>query len=373
MTDASPPSQASQGRPSQSPANSPVAMEAAAAREASQSVQYQIADATPLGTVTEPITQARPRPAQSDAQTTAIEIAAPQITSAQTASHQPTTELASTEAADVPARSAVATRPAMNLPTAELPAPVNAYANASAVVSSLSDKQAAATGTVAAPAATTAKDSADTRIAAAGPDAAAKPDANVAMQWPFTLGGSEQLPVPTGGSDVTLSVDDVDVRTVLEMLAKGYGMNILVAPDVTGTVTANVSGLSPEQTLRSVVRMCGLAIEQQDNVILVYPKDNLPLESRQLRVFPLDFVRSELIEPAVTGLLSPIGNAYTSKVDELDNRKGREAIVVIDTPRSPFASRTVPDASRPASASGDDRSENPGNRSQRRHGTRRQL
>lgn len=158
-------------------------------------------------------------------------------------------------------------------------------------------------------------------------------EATVAMQWPFTGGGrTEELPTPQNGYDVTLNVDDVDVRTVLEMLAKSYGMNILVAPDVEGIVTANVAGLTPEQTLNSVVRMCGLAIQREGNVILVYPRDNLPRESRQLRVFQLDFARSELIEPTVTGLLSSIGSAYSSTVDELDNRKGREAIVVIDTP-----------------------------------------
>ncbi len=146
------------------------------------------------------------------------------------------------------------------------------------------------------------------------------------------MGGRETLPAPGSTDDVTLSVDGVDVRTVLEMLAKGYGMNILVAPDVTGTVTANVAGLTPEQTLISVARMCGLAIQRDDNVILIYPKDNLPRESRELRVFSLDFARSEDIEPTVNGLLSPIGSVYSSKADDLDNRKGRESLVVVDTP-----------------------------------------
>ncbi|MDV6034901.1 MAG: hypothetical protein F9B45_33385 [Phycisphaera sp. RhM] len=167
---------------------------------------------------------------------------------------------------------------------------------------------------------------------AAMPPAAAAPDAEVALQWPFKMGGRETLPTPGNTDDVTLSVDDVDVRTVLEMLAKGYGMNILVAPDVEGTVTANVAGLTPEQTLTSIARMCGLAIQRDDNVILIYPKDNLPRESRELRVFSLDFARSEDIEPTVNGLLSPIGSVYSSKADDVDNRKGRESIVVVDTP-----------------------------------------
>lgn len=116
------------------------------------------------------------------------------------------------------------------------------------------------------------------------PLAAETPDETVALKWPFIMADqTEQLPtpppatslsMPVSSNDVTLNVDGVDVRTVLEMLAKEYGMNLLVAPDVNGIVTANVSGLSPEQTLRSIVCMCDLATQREDNVILVYPRDN---------------------------------------------------------------------------------------------------
>ncbi len=145
---------------------------------------------------------------------------------------------------------------------------------------------------------------------------------------------ASQIPPPAAptNNNVSLSVDDVDVRTVLEMLSKSYGLNILVAPDVEGRLTANVHGLTPEQTLQSVLRMCGLATQFEDNVILVYPKDNLPREARRLQMFPLDFARAEVVEPTVQGLLSSLGSSYTTTVDALDNRQGRESIVVIDTP-----------------------------------------
>ncbi|MDM4018721.1 type II secretion system protein GspD [Roseiconus lacunae] len=133
-------------------------------------------------------------------------------------------------------------------------------------------------------------------------------------------------------SDVTLNVNEVDVRVVLEMLAKGYGLNLLIAPGVDGTVTANVSGLSPEKTLQGLVRMCGLAMQRDGDLILIYPKENLPLDARQVRVFRLDFARSGTVDPTVQTLLSPVGTAYASKVDETDNRQGCEAMVVIDVP-----------------------------------------
>ncbi|MEL6107051.1 MAG: hypothetical protein AAFU85_13490 [Planctomycetota bacterium] len=162
---------------------------------------------------------------------------------------------------------------------------------------------------------------------------ATRPEARVA-QWPFNLGNSVAPPTATevANNEVTLNVDDVDVRSVFELLHKGYGLNIIVAPDVTGTVTANVAGLSPEQTLRSIVKMCNLATQTDGDVTLVYPAEGLPRDARQLRVFPLDFARAEVIEPTVQGILSPVGNAYVSSVDELDNRKARESVVVIDIP-----------------------------------------
>ena len=83
---------------------------------------------------------------------------------------------------------------------------------------------------------------------------------NPVRGWPR----SGHLSVVTGESidGDTLNVDNADVRTVFEMLARGYQMNILVAPDVEGAVTANVEGLTPEQTLKGIVKMCGLSMQQ---------------------------------------------------------------------------------------------------------------
>ncbi|MEO1525382.1 MAG: hypothetical protein AAFX06_08090 [Planctomycetota bacterium] len=180
--------------------------------------------------------------------------------------------------------------------------------------------------------ATTRADAVEVIEKASGGRAEGTPEARVA-QWPFQSGkNASPTEAEPANNLVTLNVDEVDVRTVFELLHKGYGLNILVAPDVTGTVTANVSGLSPEQALRSVVKMCNLAIQTDGDVTLVYPAESLPRDARQLRVFPLDFARSEVVEATVQGILSPVGNAYVSAVDELDNRKARESIVVIDIP-----------------------------------------
>ncbi|NND97161.1 MAG: hypothetical protein HKN47_07525 [Pirellulaceae bacterium] len=148
-------------------------------------------------------------------------------------------------------------------------------------------------------------------------------------QWPFG-----QTVSVGNAPNVTLNVENTDVRTVFEMLARGYGMNILVSPDVEGTVTANVDGLTPDQTLQGVMKMCNLRAQIEQGMIYVYPAGKMPDDARVVRHFTLDFARAENIEPTVQGLLSPMGNAYTSKLSATDNLQTREAIVVVDTPES---------------------------------------
>ena len=149
-------------------------------------------------------------------------------------------------------------------------------------------------------------------------------------QWPF----KKEMPAVSGDANVTLNVQNTDVRSVLEMLARGYGMNILISPEVSGVVTANISGLSPDETLQSVLRLCNLRAQADGSAIFIYPEDSLPEDLRIVRHFQLDYARAETVEPAVKGLVSAGGSAYVTKMDSTDNLRSREAIVVVDTPES---------------------------------------
>ena len=149
---------------------------------------------------------------------------------------------------------------------------------------------------------------------------------HVAARW--SLNSTDHASVGA----VSLNVDQAEVRGVIEMLARGYQMNILVAPDVTGTVTANVDGLTPEQALHGITKMCNLNLQRDGDLIYVYPDSKLPAEARELQVFQLDFVSGETIEPIIQGLLSPVGDAFVTKSDSEDNRRSVESIVVVDLP-----------------------------------------
>jgi len=134
------------------------------------------------------------------------------------------------------------------------------------------------------------------------------------------------------GSPITLHVDDVEVRKALEMLSRDGSLNILVSPNVTGRVTANLRELSVDEALNSILKLCNLVAHRENDLIFVYTPQEVPQSDRILRAFPLDFVSAEDVTQGVEGLLSPTGQAFVTQSSPTDNRKTREVIVAEDLP-----------------------------------------
>jgi type II secretory pathway component GspD/PulD (secretin) len=141
-----------------------------------------------------------------------------------------------------------------------------------------------------------------------------------------------ELPVPANTEPVTLHLNEVSVRLALEMLSRSHGLSILVAPGVAGQVTANLEGLPVDQALNAIIKLANLVAHREGGLIYVYSATEFPQANFRLQVFPLDFVSSIDVLPVVTNLLTPTGQATASSVDEADNTKAREAVVVTDRP-----------------------------------------
>ncbi len=139
-------------------------------------------------------------------------------------------------------------------------------------------------------------------------------------------------PEPQSLTPVTLRCDDVDVRKALEMLSNEASVSILVAPGVTGQVTANLQGLRFDEALGAIMKLCNLVAHREENLILVYPLAEAPQASRSLRAFPLDYVSAPDAMLGVQGLLSPQGQAFLIQSSPEDNRRMQDVIVVEDVP-----------------------------------------
>lgn len=69
---------------------------------------------------------------------------------------------------------------------------------------------------------------------------------------------------------MSLVVDDAPVSQVLQTLAELKQKNLVVAPDVSGTVSLHLKEVPWLQALRSVIDSAGLALTQQGSVLYVH-------------------------------------------------------------------------------------------------------
>ncbi len=85
---------------------------------------------------------------------------------------------------------------------------------------------------------------------------------------------------------VTFSFDNEDVSKVVSVIAATSGANIIVAPQVRGTITVNLKNIPWRDALEQIVKTLGFAVVEEDRGILrIVPRDQLKeqLETRFIR------------------------------------------------------------------------------------------
>ena len=85
---------------------------------------------------------------------------------------------------------------------------------------------------------------------------------------------SEQRPVFTG-ERMSLAFQDIETRAVLQLIMDTSGENIVVSDSVTGSVTLRLQNVPWDQVLDVVLRLKGLGMRRDGNVILVAPAEEL--------------------------------------------------------------------------------------------------
>ncbi|MBA2778090.1 type IV pilus secretin PilQ [Billgrantia kenyensis] len=86
---------------------------------------------------------------------------------------------------------------------------------------------------------------------------------------------------PYTGERITLNFQDIEVRSVLAIIADFTGLNLVASDSVTGQVTLNLQDVPWDQALDLVLKSHGLASRQEGNVIMVAPASELANIERQ--------------------------------------------------------------------------------------------
>ena len=103
------------------------------------------------------------------------------------------------------------------------------------------------------------------------------------------------------GERLSLNFQDIEVRSVLQLIADFTGMNVVVSDTVRGSLTLRLKNVPWDQALDIILKTKGLGMRQTGNVMLVAPseeiaaREKLELESKK-QIEELEPMYSEYIQ-----------------------------------------------------------------------------
>jgi type IV pilus assembly protein PilQ len=103
------------------------------------------------------------------------------------------------------------------------------------------------------------------------------------------------------GERLSLNFQDIEVRSVLQLIADFTGLNVVVSDTVGGSLTLRLKNVPWDQALDIILKTKGLAMRQTGNVMLIAPseeiaaREKLELES-QKQIEELEPLYSEFIQ-----------------------------------------------------------------------------
>jgi len=118
---------------------------------------------------------------------------------------------------------------------------------------------------------------------------------------------------PYQGEPLSLHFQDVEIRSVLQVLADYAGVNLVASDEVQGNVTLRLQDVPWDQALDLVLRSKSLARRQEGNVLLVAPAATLAAQTAEARAGQ---VLEAQLQPMRRELL-PVHHAKAAELAEL--------------------------------------------------------
>ena len=142
-----------------------------------------------------------------------------------------------------------------------------------------------------------------------------------ALLLPAAFTHSQQA---TGEDNIIESLEfrELDIKDVLRQLSKQYNLNIVFSEKVSGLVTVQLSNVSIEEALDSIITVNGFVYAKKDNVIKVTTPDEAEREGKQTKLFRLNNADAMTLKGTLSKVLTPDGSI------EADSRSN--SIIVTD-------------------------------------------
>ncbi len=144
------------------------------------------------------------------------------------------------------------------------------------------------------------------------------------------------------GEKLSLNFQDIDVRSVLQLIADFTDLNLVASDTVQGNITLRLQNVPWDQALDLVLKTKGLDKRKLGNVLLVAPVDEIAARERQeleaqKQIAELAPLRRELIQVnyAKAADIAKLFQSVTSSGEEKENSRG--SITVDDRTNSIIA------------------------------------
>jgi type IV pilus assembly protein PilQ len=106
---------------------------------------------------------------------------------------------------------------------------------------------------------------------------------------------------------VSLQFEDLELSTVLNMLADQYNLNIIQSGQITGKVSLRLENVSLRDAFEAILASNGYNYYLSGNIVVVKPLEMTPFGETTVRSVTLDYISPEAAVTAVSDLLSPKG------------------------------------------------------------------
>lgn len=149
----------------------------------------------------------------------------------------------------------------------------------------------------------------------------------------------ENIELTMRNGRISLIARSASVQSVLNLLAQQQGLNLIAADDVDAVISVTLTNVPFEDALNAIVAIAGCTWTQQRGIVLISKvgtesRGTPDVQGKIVQVFPLNFVSAVDIELTIKGLLSPMGQIFTSQTSPTDKRRTQEMVVVEDIPAS---------------------------------------
>lgn len=145
-----------------------------------------------------------------------------------------------------------------------------------------------------------------------------------------TVTGELEIP-PSEGTPgrISLSVDNVEITEVMNLLSRKERTNILLSSDVTGTVSINLFDMTLDEAIRAIATAGGYKVEVVDGVYFIRKP---PADAEDEKRLPRITLRTFKIQYSPVDVVEGILKEYLSERGKIKALPGRQLLLVADEP-----------------------------------------